>query len=98
MTEKKGHTNEEEPEEGTFQEDVYTEEGRKELLDADEISDTEEGVAEGFEHGEMKVNCNECKKILVVEEDTYEREVNGEVYQFCSVTCAEKYMKKHTVG
>lgn len=98
MAEKTGKTKEEEPEEGTFEGDVYTEEGRKELLEGDEISDVEEGVAEGFEHGDAKVECNECHKLLTDEEDTYEREVNGDMYQFCSVKCAENYMKKHTVG
>lgn len=97
MPEKKGFTNEEEPEQGTFEEDVYTEEGRQELLDADEISDTEEGVAEGFEHGDVKVNCNQCGAVLT-DENTFEREINGEFYQFCSIKCAEQYTKEHTVG
>ena len=97
MPEKKGFTNEEEPEQGTFEGDVYTEEGREELLEDDEISNTEEGMAEGFEHGDVKVTCNACGAVLA-EDNTFEREINGEFYQFCSIRCAEKYTKEHTVG
>ena len=97
MPEKEGFTNEEEPEQGTFEEDVYTEEGRGKLLENDEISDSEEGLAEGFEHGDVKAVCTECGATMT-DENTYERDINGEIYQFCSIRCAETYMKKHTVG
>ncbi len=56
----------------------------------------EGGMPPGLGQGEA-AKCEECGKVLD-DDDIFEREVNGDVYQFCSVKCAETYMKKHTVG
>jgi len=84
---------EEGKEEGNFEEDVYTKEGREELLEEDEINETEEGFAEGFEHGETEIQCQNCGKILT-DENVVEREFEKQPYFFCSDTCAEDYLKK----
>ena len=83
-------------EEGTFEEDVYTEEGREELLEEDEIDEIEEGLAEGFEHGDRKVKCQECGKLLV-DDKFVEQNYDDDTYRFCSDTCAEQYSKKRKI-
>ena len=82
---------EDEFEEGKSEEDVYTEKGREELMENDEISDTEEGFVQGFEEQEKVVECTNCKKILVTE-DFVEEEIDGDVVRFCSDECAEEYV------
>lgn len=77
-------------EEGTTEEDVYTEKGREELMENDEISDTEEGFVQGFEEEEKVVECANCKKILVTE-DFVEEAIDGDIVRFCSDECAEEY-------
>ena len=88
---KKPIVEENEFEEGKSEEDVYTEKGREELMENDEISDTEEGFVQGFEEQEKVVECTNCKKILVTE-DFVEEEIDGDVVGFCSDECAEEYV------
>ena len=83
---------EEGKEEGELEEDVYTSEGREELVENDEINELEEGFSEGYEHGETEVKCQNCGKILM--EHVVEREFRGQDYFFCSVSCAETYVTK----
>ena len=87
---------EEGKEEGELDEDVYTEEGREELVEDDEITEIEQGFAEGYEKGEMNVKCQNCGKLLT-NENPIEREIRGDTYYFCSITCAEQYVKKKKV-
>jgi len=81
---------EDEFEEGKFEEDVYTEKGREELVENDEISDAEEGFVQGFEEEEKLTECANCKKILVTG-DFVEKEIDGDIVRFCSGGCAEEY-------
>lgn len=83
---------EEGKEEGDFDADVYTEEGREQLVEDDEITDVEEGFAEGYEHGETEVKCQNCGKMIT--DVAVERSFRGREYFFCSISCAESYMKK----
>lgn len=87
---------EEGKEEGTLDEDVYTEEGREELIEEGVINDVEEGFAEGYEHGERKTQCQQCGKLLV-DENFVEKEFDDDTYRFCSDSCAENYSKKRKV-
>lgn len=91
---KKGHVQDEDYEEGSFDADVYTEEGREELVEEDQVDDWEEGVVKGFEEGENPSACDECGKTLVEKTDVVEEEIDDEIYTFCSVECAQKYLKK----
>lgn len=77
-------------EEGSFDEDVYSEEGLEEETDSDAIRPAEEGVMEGFE-GKSEVKCAECDKILVDQDDVVEQEIDGKIHRFCSDICAEKF-------
>lgn len=81
------------PEEGEFEEDVYSEKGREELEESDEIDEVEEGVALGFEEGSKMVYCSECGKLLV-DDSIVEEEFNGEILRFCSRLCAMRYEEK----
>ena len=75
--------------------DVYTEEGREVLREESAIEDWEEGWVEGAEEkGELGV-CARCGKPLSQkDEEIVEREIDHEIYFFCSNECAEKGPKK----
>lgn len=68
--------------------DMYTEEGREELMEDDEISVSEEGFAEGEEEPE-KAHCAGCGKVLSQNKDTIiEKEFDNITLLFCSEKCA----------
>lgn len=87
---------EEGKEQGTFDADVYTEEGREELVEEGVIDDVEEGFVEGYEHGEHQVACQNCGKMLL-DENFVEEEFDKDIYRFCNDSCVEEYHKKHNV-
>jgi hypothetical protein len=72
-------------------EDIYSEEGREELVDDDEISPTEEGFMEGAHDGGQGAKCRRCGKIL--DDDFIERKFGDNILRFCSDECVEKYAK-----
>ncbi len=80
---------------GDEEEDVYTEEGREELLEDDEIEPWEEGFSEGAEErGELGA-CAHCGKPLGDrEENVFEKEYDDELMFFCSEKCAKSGPKK----
>lgn len=79
------------------EESVYTEEGREDLVEDDEIEPWEEGFSEGAVDRGEKGECAHCGKPLRQEEKkVIEREINGELYWFCSDGCAGKGPKKKT--
>ena len=80
---------------GKTEEDVYSEEGREKLIEGDEISPEEEGFMEGAEGLGQKGKCQKCGKSLV-EENTIETEIGGELKWFCSDQCSEKYIQSHS--
>ncbi len=69
--------------------DIYSEEGREELMDDDEISDVEEGFSQGAEGGGSKAKCAECGKIL--REKIVEKKIGSKMFRFCSNKCVDKY-------
>ena len=69
--------------------DIYSEEGREELVDSDEISPAEEGFMEGAHDDGQGAKCRKCGKVLM--DDFIERKVDDEIYRFCCNECAEKY-------
>jgi hypothetical protein len=78
--------------EGEADEDVYEEEGREELEEDAEISAEEEGFMKGYEEDGKMAMCAKCGKIF--KKDFVEKEIDGEVYRFCSGHCAEAFKKK----
>ena len=74
--------------------DIYSEEGREELLENDEISAEEEGFMEGASGLGQGAKCRKCGKILKDYKEVYEQEVKGELYLFCSKACSENYFKE----
>ena len=76
-------------EEGTFESDVYSEEGREELEEGDEITEVEEGFMEGYEEGEHQAKCAKCGKVLV--DNFVEEELEGHHYRFCSEECVKAF-------
>ena len=73
--------------------DIYSEEGREELMEDDEISPDEEGFMEGASGLGQGAKCRNCGKILKDYKDVYEQEIKGELCLFCSKACSEKYLK-----
>lgn len=81
---------------GEKEEDVYSEEGREELLEGDEISELEEAFSEGAEEkGELGI-CEHCGRPLEqLAGKVVEREIKGELRWFCSSACASKCEARH---
>ncbi|MBI4141662.1 hypothetical protein HY484_01930 [Candidatus Woesearchaeota archaeon] len=80
---------------GQKEADIYTEEGREELTEDDEMEPWEEGFAEGATGRGQKAHCPVCGKILSQDEsEIVEREYRGETYWFCSDKCAKTGVKK----
>lgn len=81
--------------EGKKETDVYTEEGREDLVEDDEIEPWEEAFSEGAKEGGDLGGCAHCGKPLKQEEaKVIEREIDEEKYWFCSDKCASKGPKK----
>ena len=72
--------------------DLYTQEGMEEAEESDVIDEVEEGFMMGYEEGEKMAKCGNCGKVL--KEDIVEREINDEIYRFCSIRCADKFEEK----
>jgi hypothetical protein len=73
---------------------VYGDQAREELTANDEIDSDEDGFMKGYESEANPVYCDNCKKIL--ERDHIEKEINSDVYSFCSDECVEEYERKGT--
>jgi hypothetical protein len=77
--------------------DVYTAEGRDELIEDDEVEDWEQGFAAGAAGKGKGAVCGHCRKPLPSLRDRHgvvEREFAHGVIYFCSDGCAEKYARK----
>lgn len=72
---------------GMIEEDVYSNEGREELLEDDEINPDEEGFMLGYTEGDKLAKCARCGKVIV--DDAVEREISGKIFNFCSDECAK---------
>ncbi len=81
-------------EKGDVEEDIYSEEGREELMDEeDEITDLDEGFMKGYEEEEKTAECQNCGALLI-NENIVEEELGDEVYRFCSSECASEFETK----
>ena len=82
--------NEEELTGEEHEEDIYEEEDREKLEEEeDEITPGEEGFMKGYEEGRKMASCAKCGKAIV--EDFVEKEINNEIYRFCSNACANSF-------
>lgn len=82
----------EEKEESEENRDIYSEEGREELVEDDEIEPWEGGFMQGAEGGGQGAKCRKCGKMLG-DKNFVEKEIDGDVLRFCSEDCANKYDK-----
>lgn len=82
-----------EMDEGMREEDVYTEEGREDLTESDEIELWEEGYVEGVK-GKKTLICRNCKRVIVGA--PIEKEIEHKIYWFCSDRCAENFKKRES--
>ena len=72
--------------------DVYSEEGREDLVEGDEISPAEEGFMEGAHDGGQGAKCRKCGKVLT--DDFIERRRADEIFRFCSEDCSDDYFEE----
>ncbi|PIN86747.1 hypothetical protein COV19_03355 [Candidatus Woesearchaeota archaeon CG10_big_fil_rev_8_21_14_0_10_44_13] len=82
-----------EVEESSTQEGVYSDEGREDLVEDDEISAEEEGFMEGAEDNGQHAKCANCGK-AIKKQNTIEKEIDGDIKWFCSEHCVDKYEEK----
>ena len=79
---------------GERNEDVYTEEGRENLVEDGEISPAEEGFMRGEEdNGRLGVDALTGESLMDVE-DVVEAEIDGTLYRFANEENARVYRKK----
>jgi len=79
--------------------DVYSEEGRQELIeDEGEIQPWEEGFAKGAVGAGQYGVCEHCGKPLGDRGEVIERRIDDEIKFFCSEECASKCEAKHKKG
>ena len=77
-------------------EGIYSDEGREEMLENDEIDAFEEGFMKGAEMDGQNAKCRKCGRILIGKEDVVEKEIDDKQMWFCSDQCAEKYEEEHS--
>jgi len=75
---------------GTKEDDVYSDEGREELLDDDEITPEEEGFMKGYDISDKFSKCARCQKSLY-DDNFVEKEISGEFFKFCCKECAARF-------
>ena len=79
---------------GEKNEDVYTEEGRENLVEDDEISPEEEGFMEGANaSGQLGKDALTGEPLMDVE-DVVEAEIDGRLYRFVNAENAQKFREK----
>lgn len=76
--------------------DVYGNEAREELTANDEIDADEEGFMQGYESDANAAYCDNCKKILA--SGHIEKEIESDVYTFCSDECVDEFERKRKLG
>ena len=79
---------------GDRSEDVYSDEGREDMVENGEISPIEQGFMEGAELDGKQAKCANCGDMLTPK-NTIEKDINGETKWFCSEECLEKYEENH---
>ena len=80
---------------GEVAENVYSEVGREELLDDDEIAPWEEAFMEGAEGRGGQASCKQCGKLLSQDKSSVvEKKFGDHNLFFCSDICVEEYSNK----
>ena len=79
----------------TSEEGIYSDEGREDMLENDEIDAFEEGFMKGAEMDGQNAKCRKCGRMLVKKDEMVEKEIDDKVTWFCSEECAEKYEEEH---
>lgn len=79
---------EQEMHEGKRAVNVYSKEGRDELMEDDEVAEWEQGFSEGATSD--KAHCANCGNVLSQSQQLVEREIDDKKYFFCSDDCASK--------
>lgn len=74
--------------------DIYSDEGREDLVEDDAIEPWEEGFMRGAEGLGQDAKCRRCGKIFLGPESVMETKVDGELMRFCSEECIEKYKER----
>lgn len=74
--------------------DIYSDEGREELVEDDAIEPWEEGFMKGADGMGKDAKCRNCGKIFMGPDSVVEAEIENKVMRFCSPECVEKYQKK----
>lgn len=73
--------------------DIYSEKGREDLVEDDEIEPWEQGFMQGAEGGGQGAKCRKCGKPLI-DKEVVEKDIDGENHRFCSEECANKFVEK----
>jgi len=77
-----------------IEEDIYDEEGRRALVEEDELSAEEAGFLEGYDNPNT-VKCAYCGKPLMENQDNIlEIVIEGNLYRFCSEDCLEEFRRE----
>ncbi len=74
--------------------DIYSDEGREDLVEDDAIEPWEQGFMQGAEGLGQDAKCRRCGKIFMGPDSVLETEVEGEVMRFCSDDCVNKYKER----
>jgi len=69
---------------------IYSEDGRAELVDDDEITDVDEGFMKGYDAATESGKCSSCKTLLEGHE-VITKEVKRKKYKFCSQHCLTEF-------
>jgi len=77
-----------------YYDDFSDKETTEDLVEDGEISPEEAGFMEGFEGDEKSVSCAFCKKIIIDTDAAIEKEIENEIYLFCSESCLEHFEKQ----
>jgi len=79
---------------GDIDADVYSEEGRENLVEEGSMEAWEEGFMEGADMDGQKGKCANCGGVLF-RDSTFEKEFGDEIKYFCCEKCVEEYEEKH---
>ena len=90
------HEEEYDEERNTSEGGIYSEEGREDMLENDEIDAFEEGFMRGADMDGQSAKCRKCGRMLIKKEEIVERNIDDKDIWFCSEECAEKYEKEHS--
>ncbi|MFH1439072.1 MAG: hypothetical protein ABIG89_00780 [Candidatus Woesearchaeota archaeon] len=83
-------------EDNNSKEGIYSDEGREEMLENDEIDAFEEGFMKGAEMDGQNAKCRKCGRILMDRDKMVEKEVDDGIIWFCSEKCADKFEDEHS--